>query len=118
MAFMGLRLTCARCHNHPLEKWTQVDYYKMANLFARVRQKAGDTAGEIVVVNAVSGNIDHPRLNKPLPPAPLDGQEIPLESLEERRQILAQWLTSPAEPIVLAHHCQSGLGQLHGPWPG
>ena len=96
VAFMGLRLTCARCHNHPLEKWTQVDYYKMANLFARVRQKAGDTAGEIVVVNAVSGNIDHPRLNKPLPPAPLDGREIPLDSLQERRQILAQWLTSPA----------------------
>lgn len=95
VAFMGLRLTCARCHNHPLEKWTQVDYYKMANLFARVRQKAGDTPGEIIVVNAVSGNIDHPRLNKPLPPAPLDGKEIPLESLQERRQILAEWLTSP-----------------------
>jgi hypothetical protein len=95
VAFMGLRLTCARCHNHPLEKWTQVDYYKMANLFARVRQKAGDTPGEIVVVNAVSGNIDHPRLNKPLPPAPLDGKEISLESLQERRQILADWLTSP-----------------------
>jgi Protein of unknown function (DUF1553)/Protein of unknown function (DUF1549) len=95
VAFMGLRLTCARCHNHPLEKWTQVDYYKMANLFARVRQKAGDIPGEIVVVNAVSGNIDHPRLNKPLPPAPLDGKEISLESVQERRQILAQWLTSP-----------------------
>jgi hypothetical protein len=95
VAFMGLRLTCARCHNHPLEKWTQVDYYKMANLFARVRQKAGDTPGEIVVVNAISGNIDHPRLNKPLPPAPLDGKEISLESLQERREILAEWLTSP-----------------------
>jgi len=95
VAFMGLRLTCARCHNHPLEKWTQVDYYKMANLFARVRQKTGDTSGEIVVVNTVSGNIDHPRLNQSLPPAPLDGKEISLESLQERRQILAQWLTSP-----------------------
>ncbi|MBM3801113.1 MAG: DUF1553 domain-containing protein [Acidimicrobiia bacterium] len=95
VAFMGLRLTCARCHNHPLEKWTQVDYYKMANLFARVRQKAGDTPGEIVVVNAVSGDIDHPRLNKALPPAPLDGEEIALDSPQERRQILANWLTSP-----------------------
>ncbi|MEW5976224.1 MAG: DUF1549 domain-containing protein [Acidobacteriota bacterium] len=96
VAFMGLRLTCARCHNHPLEKWTQVDYYKMANLYARVRQKAGDTPGEIIVVNAVTGNIDHPRLNKPLPPAPLDGKEIPLDSLQDRRRILAEWLTSPA----------------------
>lgn len=95
VAFMGLRLTCARCHNHPLEKWTQVDYYKMANLFARVKQKAGDAPGEIVVVNTISGNIDHPRLNKPLPPAPLDGESISLESMEDRRQHLARWLTSP-----------------------
>jgi Protein of unknown function (DUF1553)/Protein of unknown function (DUF1549) len=94
VAFMGLRLTCARCHNHPLEKYTQVDYYKMANLFARVRQKAGDTAGEIVVYNATSGDIPHPRLNKPLPPAPLEGQEIPLDA-PGRRELLADWLTSP-----------------------
>jgi len=33
MAFLGLSLTCARCHNHPMEKWTQDQYYGMANLF-------------------------------------------------------------------------------------
>lgn len=94
VAFMGLRLTCARCHNHPLEKYTQMDYYKMANLFARVRQKAGDTPGEIIVYNADSGDIPHPRLNRPLPPAPLEGQEIPLDA-PGRRELLADWLTSP-----------------------
>jgi len=94
VAFMGLRLTCARCHNHPLEKYTQVDYYKMANLFARVKQKAGDSAGEIVVYNADSGDIPHPRLNKPLPPAPLEAKEIPLDA-GGRRELLADWLTSP-----------------------
>ena len=94
VAFMGLRLTCARCHNHPLEKYTQVDYYKMANLFARVSQKAGDSAGEIVVYNADSGDIPHPRLNKPLPPAPLEAKQISLEA-EGRRELLADWLTSP-----------------------
>jgi Protein of unknown function (DUF1553)/Protein of unknown function (DUF1549) len=94
VAFMGLRLTCARCHNHPLEKYTQVDYYKMANLFARVHQKAGDTPGEIIVYNTDAGDISHPRLNKPLPPAPLEGQEIPLDAAG-RRELLADWLTSP-----------------------
>src|SRR5262245_28102140 len=94
VAFMGLRLTCARCHNHPLEKYTQVDYYKMANLFARVKQKAGDSAGEIVVYNSDSGDIPHPRMNKPLPPAPLEAREIPLEA-DGRRELLADWLTSP-----------------------
>jgi hypothetical protein len=93
VAFMGLRLTCARCHNHPLEKYTQMDYYKMANLFARVRQKAGDAAGEIIVYNADAGDIPHPRLNKPLAPAPLEGQEISLDA-PGRRELLADWLTS------------------------
>jgi uncharacterized protein DUF1549/uncharacterized protein DUF1553 len=95
VAFLGLRLTCARCHNHPLEKWTQVDYYKMANLFARVSQKNGDAPGEIIVFNAVSGDINHPRLNKPLPPTPLDGEPIALDSSKDRREHLAAWLTSP-----------------------
>ncbi len=94
VAFMGLRLTCARCHNHPLEKYTQMDYYKMANLFARVKQKSGDAAGEIIVFNATSGDINHPRLNKPLPPAPLEGKEISLDA-DGRRELLADWLTSP-----------------------
>ena len=46
MAFMGLALTCARCHNHPLEKWTQDQYYGFANLFGRVQLKDGETAGD------------------------------------------------------------------------
>ena len=41
-AFLGLSIGCAKCHNHPLEKWTNDQYYAMANLFARVpRQRLG-----------------------------------------------------------------------------
>ena len=47
-AFLGQRLTCARWHNHPLEKWTQKQYYQFANLFARVGLKNGDRAGEFI----------------------------------------------------------------------
>ena len=38
-AFMSLSINCAKCHNHPLEKWTNDQYYSFANLFARVRAK-------------------------------------------------------------------------------
>ncbi|MFM7867816.1 MAG: DUF1549 domain-containing protein, partial [Planctomycetaceae bacterium] len=38
-AFLGLSIGCARCHNHPLEKWTNDQYYAFANLFSRVRAK-------------------------------------------------------------------------------
>src|SRR4029453_7451230 len=47
VTFMGTSITCARCHNHPLEKWTQDQYWGMANLFARVGIKNGDRPGEV-----------------------------------------------------------------------
>jgi hypothetical protein len=94
-AFLGQRLTCARCHNHPLEKWTQKQYYQMANLFARVGLKNGNAPGDTVVFARTSGEVLHPRLLKPMPPTPLDGEEMSLESAEDRRAHFAKWLTSP-----------------------
>jgi hypothetical protein len=94
-AFLGQRITCARCHNHPLEKWTQVQYYQMANLFARVGVKNGGMAGENIVFAKVSGDVLYPKLARPLPPAPLDAASIPLDSTQDRRMVFAKWLTSP-----------------------
>src|SRR5690606_5277329 len=34
-AFLGTRITCARCHNHPLERYTQDDYYHYAAFFSK-----------------------------------------------------------------------------------
>jgi hypothetical protein len=94
-AFLGQRLTCARCHNHPLEKWTQKQYYQFANLFSRVGEKNGAEPGDIVVFDKASGDINHPRLLKPLAPTPLDGTPMALDSPEDRRVHFAKWLTSP-----------------------
>ena len=93
-AFLGQHLTCARCHNHPLEKWTQKQYYQFANLFSRVGEKNGDEPGDIVIFAKASGDINHPRLLKPLAPTPLDGTPIPLDSPVDRRLPFAKWLTS------------------------
>jgi hypothetical protein len=94
-AFMGNRITCARCHNHPLEKWTQTQYYSFVNQFARIGLKNGGAPGDTVVFAKASGDVNHPRLLKPLPPTPLDGTPMPLDSPEDRRVHFAQWLTSP-----------------------
>ncbi len=50
-AFMGLSIGCAKCHNHPLEKWTNDQYYAMANMFARVRAKGW--AGRLATVTQI-----------------------------------------------------------------
>ncbi len=97
-AFMGQRLTCARCHNHPLEKWTQKQYYQFANLFSRIGIKNGNEPGDVVVFAKTSGDINHPRLLRPLPPTPLDGKPLPLDSPDDRRIAFAEWLTSAKNP--------------------
>ena len=97
-AFMGQTLTCARCHNHPLEKWTQAQYYRFANLFARIGIKSGDEPGDSIIFAKDFGEILHPRTGSPLPPTPLEGEELALDSQDDRKLHLAAWLTSKANP--------------------
>ncbi|MBM3759156.1 MAG: DUF1549 domain-containing protein [Acidobacteria bacterium] len=113
-AFLGQRLTCARCHNHPLEKWTQKQYYQMANLFARVGLKNGNTMGETVVFARTSGDVNHPRLLKPLNPTPLDGDEMNLDSTDDRRAHFAKWLTSPKNQFFARNLVNRVWGSIMG----
>lgn len=102
-AFLGLSIACAKCHNHPLEKWTNNQYYAFANLFARVRAKgwggdfrSGDGVRTLYV--AQKGELVQPLTGKPQPPTPLDGEPLAFESTGDRRIPLANWLTSPENP--------------------
>jgi Protein of unknown function (DUF1553)/Protein of unknown function (DUF1549) len=99
MAFLGMSLTCARCHNHPLEKWTQDQYYGMANLFSRVALKDGERgAGDVVVSVAPDGEIRHPRKGIVMPPQPLDAQPLSLSDPRDRRAAFADWLAIAENP--------------------
>ncbi|MEO8268772.1 MAG: DUF1553 domain-containing protein [Aureliella sp.] len=98
-AFMGLSIGCAKCHNHPMEKWTNDQYYAMANLFARVRAKgwggdarSGDGKRTLVVLDR--GDLIQPSTGKPQPPTPLDAAALEFDDPADRREALAQWLTS------------------------
>lgn len=97
-AFLGTSINCARCHNHPLEKWTNAQYYAMANLFARVRIKSG-TGSERIVYAATEGELVHPLVGRPQPPQPLDGEPLPPDATSDRREHLAAWLTAPENPF-------------------
>ena len=97
-AFLGMSIGCAKCHNHPSEKWTNDDYFALANLFARVKTKNGPGDGERIVLAACSGDLVQPRIGKPQPPRPLTGAPVRLEDPADRREPLAQWLTAPENP--------------------
>ena len=98
LTFMGTSINCAKCHNHPMEKWTNDQYYAMAGLFARVRAKNGDAAGETVVFHAASGDLSQPLTGRPQPPRPLEGNPLPPDFAGDRREHLADWLCSPSNP--------------------
>ncbi|HXG48004.1 MAG TPA: DUF1549 domain-containing protein, partial [Methylomirabilota bacterium] len=102
-AFLSLSINCAKCHNHPLEKWTNDQYYQFANLFARVRAKGwgGDARsgdGQRTLFVEPVGDLIQPRTGKPQPPAPLDAPPLPADDPRDRREALADWLTSPDNP--------------------
>jgi hypothetical protein len=98
ITFLGMSITCCRCHNHPLEKWTQDQYWSMANLFARVALKSGDRSGDVTVQSLPSGDVLHPRRGIAMPPTPLDAKPLPADSPLDRRRYLADWLTAPDNP--------------------
>lgn len=102
-AFLGLSIGCAKCHNHPLEKWTNDQYYAMANLFARVRAKGwggeartGDGSRTLFVAD--HGDLVQPSKGVPQPAAPLDAKPLSADNTDDRREYLADWLTSPTNP--------------------
>lgn len=95
VAFLGFSINCAKCHNHPLEKWTNDEYFGFANLFARTRIKRGVAADEQVVFSATEGDLVQPLTGRPQAPKPLDAEPISLTAKQDRRVPLADWLTSP-----------------------
>jgi hypothetical protein len=103
--FLGARLQCAECHNHPSDRWTQDDYYDWAGLFARVRYNViqnnreissdeHEWNGEQVVFLAREGSFKNPRTGQNATPRFL-GATVKVSEEKDVLETLAEWLTSP-----------------------
>ena len=95
--FMGARLQCAQCHNHPFDRWTMNDYYSYAAFFAQIGRKTGDDPRETVVFDRHEGRMEHPVTKQDMPPrypgaGPADVKD------RDRRAAFAEWLTAPDNP--------------------
>lgn len=114
--FMGMRIQCSQCHNHPFDRWTMNDYYGFAAFFTQIGRKGTDDPREIVVFNSGGGEIAHPVTKQQMKPKFLGGAE-PDVSGKDRRQVMANWLASPDNPyfatnlanIVWAHFFGQGI---------
>jgi hypothetical protein len=105
--FLGIRMQCAKCHNHPFERWTQNDYYSMAAFFARVKQKRDpnepganpQTPGAELIYSERSGEVTQPRTNQIMAPKFMGGATPTIPADKDRREVLAQWLTGANNPF-------------------
>ncbi len=96
--FMGMRIQCAQCHNHPFDRWTQDDYYGFMAFFSQIGRKGTDDYRETVIFNSGGGETNHPVGGRVMPPKFL-GDEAPNTAGKDRRAILAEWLASPRNPF-------------------
>jgi hypothetical protein len=94
--FLGVRLECAECHNHPLENYTQDDFYGLSAFFARLRVKHGYGEYRRTWYTEDQGEIEHPVTKQPVAPKLLGGATV--NGDEDRRELLARWVTSPENP--------------------
>ncbi len=99
--FLGVRIQCAQCHNHPFERWTQDDYYSFAAFFAQIGRKTTDDPRESVVFNSGGGEVSHLRTGGVMSPKFLGGGVADVNG-RDRRAALAEWLTSPQNPYFAA----------------
>jgi hypothetical protein len=114
--FMGMRIQCAQCHNHPFDRWTMDDYYSFAAFFAQIGRKAGADPRETIVFNSGGGEVNHLVGGRAMPPKFLGGA-VPEIAGRDRREVLAEWLASSENPffaknlanIVWAHFFGRGI---------
>ncbi len=114
--FLGMRIQCAQCHNHPFDRWTLNDYYGFAAFFAQAGRKPGDDPRETVIYDRHDGEVKHPVTGAIMKPKFLGG-DVPEIKGESRREVLAKWLASPQNPyfarnianLIWAHFLGRGI---------
>lgn len=101
--FLGLRLDCAKCHQHPFEVYGQADFYGMAAHFARVGTKGTGlsppiSGSEEIIFVRDRGEVKHPLTKEVLLPKPLFGEAKEIAPKDDPRVAFADWMTAPSNP--------------------
>ena len=115
--FMGMRIQCAQCHNHPFDRWTMDDYYSFSAFFTQIGRKNGEDPREAVVFDKKEGEMKHPVGGRVMKPKFLGGVEPEIGKDDNRREVLARWLASPQNPyfarnmanIIWSHFLGKGI---------
>lgn len=100
--FLGVRMVCAQCHDHPFERWTQNQYYQMAAFFSAVGLRPGFEPGEEIIYDQrAEYEMKHPKDSRVVAPQFLIpvSAPAPIPEDQRRRGALADWLVSKDNPF-------------------
>lgn len=112
--FLGIRMQCAKCHNHPFERWSQDNYYGVAAAFARIGRKTGPRSDEEIIFVKSSGEIQQPRTKQTMPVHLLLEGEVKVPNEQDRRVVFAEWLTRKDNPFFSKASVNRIWGHLMG----
>ncbi len=112
--FLGIRIQCAKCHNHPFERWTQDNYYGIAAAFTRIGRTKGARPDDEVIFPATSGEIKQPRTGKTMKVHLLLKGDVDVPDDQDRRVVFANWLTSSNNPFFARASVNRIWGHLMG----
>lgn len=112
--FLGVRIQCAKCHNHPFERWSQDNYYGIAAAFARIGRKNGPTPNDEVVFVQDGGDVTQPRTGQTMKVHLLLKGDIDVPPGADRRAVFADWLTQPDNPFFARATVNRIWGHLLG----
>jgi len=100
--FLGVRMVCAQCHDHPFERWTQSQYFQMSAFFSAVGLRAGYEVGEEIVFDQRADyEMKHPKTGRVVKPVFMVSlnNPAPIPDNQRRRDALADWVTSKDNPF-------------------
>jgi len=97
--FLGVRLQCAQCHNHPFDRWAQDDYYRMAAFFSQVgRSFSGVRGQDLIFHKRGPAGFTNPRSGQTLRPAALGSSVGEIAADDDPRLKLADWMAAADNP--------------------
>lgn len=111
--FLGARIQCAKCHNHPGDTWTQDAYHGIGAFFARVEQKPAQP-GEVLVSLAASGEITQPLSKKTARPMLPGVGLVAVTEGRDRRELFTDWLLRADNPFFARVAVNRVWGNLLG----